>query len=186
MLLEVRTLEHVPLLLPASLNAASPRMIPKQSWVKRGTILPWLASGLWMVSFDPEAVTICCSFVPENCPNTADVIEEGGWIVRLYMNIELVVAMVSDTRRLVNWERERGQTAAATGWEERTLRVAECHAVNDDRARATNQSQAQRIALGAAFEACEQARGAKNLRGFPKGCSFDAKSRGGETAGSDQ
>jgi hypothetical protein len=85
----------IPLLLPASLKAAKPRMIPKQSWVNRGTILPWLASGLWMVSFEPEAVTICCSFVPENCPNTADVIEEGCCIVRLYTNIELVVAILS-------------------------------------------------------------------------------------------
>ncbi len=47
-----------------------------------------------MVSFDPEAVMICCSFVPANCPSTADVIAEGGCIVKLYMNMELVVAMV--------------------------------------------------------------------------------------------
>jgi hypothetical protein len=47
-----------------------------------------------MVSFDPEAVTICCSLVPENCPNTAEVIADGGCIVKLYMNIELVVAMM--------------------------------------------------------------------------------------------
>lgn len=49
-----------------------------------------------MVSFDPEAVTICCSLVPENCPRTAEVIDDGGCIVKLYMNIELVVAMVSE------------------------------------------------------------------------------------------
>ena len=51
-----------------------------------------------MVSFDPEAVMICCSFVPENWPSTADVIEEGGWIVKLYMNMELVVAMLGNAR----------------------------------------------------------------------------------------
>jgi hypothetical protein len=49
-----------------------------------------------MVSFDPDAVTICCSFVPENCPNTACVIAEGGCMVKLYMNMELVVAMLGD------------------------------------------------------------------------------------------
>lgn len=49
-----------------------------------------------MVSFDPDAVTICCSFVPANCPNTACVIAVGGCIVKLYMNIELVVAMLGE------------------------------------------------------------------------------------------
>jgi hypothetical protein len=49
-----------------------------------------------MVSFDPDAVTICCSFVPENCPNIACVIAEGGCMVKLYMNMELVVAMLGD------------------------------------------------------------------------------------------
>ena len=49
-----------------------------------------------MVSFDPDAVTICCSFVPANCPNTACVIAEGGCMVKLYMNMELVVAMLGD------------------------------------------------------------------------------------------
>lgn len=47
-----------------------------------------------MVSLEPDAVTICCSLVPENCPSTADVIAAGGCIVKLYMNIELVVAIL--------------------------------------------------------------------------------------------
>ena len=47
-----------------------------------------------MVSLDPEAVMICCSFVPANCPKTAEVMADGGCTVKLYMNMELVVAMV--------------------------------------------------------------------------------------------
>lgn len=70
-------------------------MMPKQSWVKSGEILPWMGSGLWMVSFDPEAVMICCSFVPANCPRTAEVMADGGCIVKLYMNIELVAAILA-------------------------------------------------------------------------------------------
>ncbi len=53
-----------------------------------------------MVSFDPEAVMICCSLVPENCPRTAEVIADGGCIVKLYMNILLVVAMVGGVHGL--------------------------------------------------------------------------------------
>jgi hypothetical protein len=43
---------------------------------------------------DPDAVTICCSFVPENWPNIAWVTAEGGCMVREYMNMELVVAIL--------------------------------------------------------------------------------------------
>lgn len=46
-----------------------------------------------MVIRDPDAVTICCSFVPANCPSIACVIAVGGCIVREYMNIDEVVAM---------------------------------------------------------------------------------------------
>lgn len=48
-----------------------------------------------MVSREPEAVTICCSLVPENCPSIVCVIEEGGWIVREYMNMLDVAAILS-------------------------------------------------------------------------------------------
>lgn len=64
-----------------------------------------------MVSFEPEAVTICCSFVPENCPNTADVIDDGGCIVKLYMNIELVVAMMAGWPGPADRMRDEGQIA---------------------------------------------------------------------------
>lgn len=47
-----------------------------------------------MVSRDPDAVTICCSLVPANWPSIAWVIAVGGWIVREYMNIDEVVAMM--------------------------------------------------------------------------------------------
>lgn len=47
-----------------------------------------------MVSRDPEAVTICCSLVPANWPRIAWVIAVGGWIVREYINMEEVVAMM--------------------------------------------------------------------------------------------
>ena len=47
-----------------------------------------------MVRSEPEAVMICCSFVPANCPNIACVIAEGGLMVKAYMNIEDVVAMM--------------------------------------------------------------------------------------------
>ena len=61
-------------------------------------ILPWVGSGLWIVSRDPDAVTICCSFVPANWPSIACVIDEEGWMVSEYMNIEDVVAIVSYCR----------------------------------------------------------------------------------------
>lgn len=61
-----------------------------------GVTLPWVGSGRWMVSFEPEAVTICCSFVPANWPRMAWVIAVGGWIVREYINICDVVAMLGD------------------------------------------------------------------------------------------
>lgn len=47
-----------------------------------------------MVRSEPEAVMICCSFVPANCPNIACVIAEGGLMVKAYINIEDVVAMM--------------------------------------------------------------------------------------------
>ena len=49
-----------------------------------------------MVSREPEAVTICCSLVPANCPSIVCVMEEGGWIVREYMNMLDVAAIVAD------------------------------------------------------------------------------------------
>ena len=57
-------------------------------------ILPCVGSGRWIVRRDPEAVTICCSFVPANCPRIAWVIDEGGWIVREYMNMLDVAAIL--------------------------------------------------------------------------------------------
>ena len=86
---------YVPLLLPASLNAASVRMMPNKSWDRIVEILPWAGSGRWMVSREPEAVTICCSLVPANCPSIVCVMEEGGWIVREYMNMLDVAAILS-------------------------------------------------------------------------------------------
>ena len=56
----------LPLLLPAKRKDARLLIIPKQSWVNNGEIFPWVASGLCMVSFEPDAVMICCSFVPAN------------------------------------------------------------------------------------------------------------------------
>lgn len=47
-----------------------------------------------MVSREPEAVTICCSLVPANCPSIVCVMEEGGWIVREYMNMLDVAAIL--------------------------------------------------------------------------------------------
>lgn len=91
---ELRNENNVPLLLPASLKAASVRMMPKTSCERMVLILPWVGSGLWMVRREPEAVTICCSLVPANCPSIAWVMEVGGWMVSEYMNIDEVVAML--------------------------------------------------------------------------------------------
>ena len=44
-------------------------------------------------------MTICCSFVPANCPRIAWVMAVGGCTVKLYMNMEEVVAMVLQERR---------------------------------------------------------------------------------------
>ena len=85
--------ENIPLLLPANLKAAKVRIMPKTSWESMVVIFPCVGSGLCMVIRDPDAVTICCSFVPANCPSIACVIEVGGWMVSEYMNIEEVVAM---------------------------------------------------------------------------------------------
>ena len=49
------------------------------------------------MSRDPEAVTICCSFVPANWPKIACVMDAGGWIVREYMNM-LEVAVILPCR----------------------------------------------------------------------------------------
>lgn len=89
--------ENIPLLLPASLKAANVRIIPKTSWERSVVIFPWVGSGRCKVIRDPEAVTICCSFVPANCPRIACVIEVGGCMVREYMNIDEVVAMAQSS-----------------------------------------------------------------------------------------
>ena len=86
----------IPLLLPASRNTANERMMPKTSCEKIGVTFPRVGSGRWMVSLEPDAVMTCCSLVPENWPRTACVIAVGGWIVREYMNICEVVAMVGN------------------------------------------------------------------------------------------
>ena len=48
-----------------------------------------------MVRREPDPVTICCSLVPANCPRMACVIDVGGCMVREYMNMEDVVAILS-------------------------------------------------------------------------------------------
>ena len=48
------------------------------------------------MSREPDPVTICCSFVPANCPRIACVIDEGGWMVREYMNMLEVAAMMPE------------------------------------------------------------------------------------------
>jgi hypothetical protein len=89
----------LPLLLPANLNAAIALIIPKTSCERAVTIFPCEGSGRWRVRREPEAVIICCSFVPANCPRIAWVMAVGGWTVKLYMNIDEVVAMLSRGRR---------------------------------------------------------------------------------------
>ena len=89
----------IPLLLPASLKEDRDLIMPKQSWLKRGKTRPTVGSGLWIVSFEPDAVTICCSFVPANCPKIVLVIAEGGCIVKLYKNRFEVVAMIAEGKR---------------------------------------------------------------------------------------
>ena len=86
-------------MLPASLNGASVRMMPNTSCERTVVILSCVGSGRCMVSLEPDAVTICCSFVPANCPKIACVTDVGGWMVREYMNIELVVAIVAPYMR---------------------------------------------------------------------------------------
>jgi hypothetical protein len=92
-------MNDLPLLLPANLNAAMALIIPKTSCERAVTIFPWEGSGRWRVRREPEAVIICCSFVPANCPRIAWVMAVGGWTVKLYMNIDEVVAMVPRERR---------------------------------------------------------------------------------------
>lgn len=82
-----------PLLLPASLKAASDRIMPKTSCDKRVTTLPWDGSGRRRDRCDPDAVAMSCSLVPANWPRTAETTLLGGWIVSEYMNMLEVVAM---------------------------------------------------------------------------------------------
>lgn len=60
-----------PLLLPASLNGASVLMMPNTSNERTEVIFKFTGSGRCMVSLEPEAETICCSFVPANWPRIA-------------------------------------------------------------------------------------------------------------------
>ena len=82
------------MLLPASRKAASDLIMPNTSCVYIGVTLPCVASGRWIVSFDPDAVTICCSFVPANWPSIACVTAVGCCIVKEYKNMFEVVAIV--------------------------------------------------------------------------------------------
>ena len=91
-------IQDIPLLLPASLNAARVLMIPKTSCDRTVVILPCVGSGRKIVSREPDAVMICCSFVPANCPSMACVIAVGGCMVRAYMNIEDVAAIMVEKR----------------------------------------------------------------------------------------
>ena len=99
-------MKNLPLLLPASLNAAIALIIPNTSCDNAVMILPCDGSGRCSVSRDPEAVTICCSFVPANCPRIAWVMAVGGCSIKLYINMDEVVAMVL----------EGGQKVCAVGW----------------------------------------------------------------------
>lgn len=85
---------YIPLLLPAILKAAKLLTIPKTSCDSIGVTLPCCGSGRWRVRREPDAVTICCSLVPEKEPRIACVMDDGGLIVNEYMNIEEVVAMM--------------------------------------------------------------------------------------------
>ena len=67
-----------------------------------------------MVSRDPEAVTICCSLVPANCPSIVCVMEEGGWIVREYMNMLDVAAIFAGFSQPVGFYSDRKATPRLT------------------------------------------------------------------------
>ena len=95
--LKSRVQNDIPLLLPANLKAASVRIMPNTSWDSTVVTFPWVGSGRWMVSREPDAVTICCSFVPANCPRIACVIDVGGCIVSEYMNMLEVAAIFPES-----------------------------------------------------------------------------------------
>lgn len=69
---------NLPLWLPARRKEEMALMIPKMSCDKIVLTFPCLGSGWRRVRRDPEAVMICCSFVPENCPSSACVMFVGG------------------------------------------------------------------------------------------------------------
>ncbi len=69
-------------------------IMPKTSWETRGITFPWVGSGRRRVSREPEAVMMCCSLVPENWPRMACVMLEDGWMVREYMNMLDVAAIL--------------------------------------------------------------------------------------------
>lgn len=81
--------------------------MPKTSCEKSVCTLPCAGSVRCRVSFEPAAVTICCSLVPENCPRMACVMAVGGWMVSEYMNMDEVVAMVLDGPRSARFHRLR-------------------------------------------------------------------------------
>ena len=82
-------------------------MMPKISCDTMVLTLPCLGSGWRRVRREPEAVMICCSLVPENCPSSACEMAVGGWMVSEYRNMFDVVAMIVAMRRELappNWE----------------------------------------------------------------------------------
>ena len=80
-------------MLPASRKDEIARMIPNISCESRVVTFPRVGSGRSSVRRDPDAVTICCSLVPENWPRIAWTMVVGGWIVSEYRNIFEVAAM---------------------------------------------------------------------------------------------
>lgn len=67
--------------------------------------LPCEGSGRDKVRRDPEAVKICCSLVPLNCPTIACVMVVGGWMVKEYRNIfEVAAILEDDAQRLRDFE----------------------------------------------------------------------------------
>jgi hypothetical protein len=85
---------NIPFEEPVRRNEAKLRMMPKQSWDMISATVPVSWFGCFRVMREPLAVRICCSLVPVNCPTMAWCKAVGGLMVREYMNMEEVVAMM--------------------------------------------------------------------------------------------
>lgn len=114
------------------------------------------------MSRDPEAVIICCSFVPANCPRIVCVMAVGGCTVKLYINMEEVVAILLSsehslyTARKYQYQRQTERTKKRIRLQKTSSRQNEAFMKLTEGSRG-DQAIFQNRTLGPLFFPCRQA-----------------------------